>query len=85
MKAVSIMQRMVYTFHGVVFNRFMYWQPVQVYDVAKFGVSTDAHSQLHYFVNVVNSFEGILVTVQKLHYCSLVLIAPMTLPRIYVP
>ena len=42
-------------------------------------------SQLHFFAYVVNGFEGTLVTVQKLHYCSLVFIAPMTLPRICVP
>ena len=38
---VSIMQRMIYTFHGVLWNWLMYWQPVQVYDVAKFGILTD--------------------------------------------
>ena len=78
------MQRMIKAIHGVVFNRFMYWQPVQVYDVAKFGVSTN-DSQLHSFVHVVDSFEGTLITGQKLHYCSLILIAPMSPPRIYVP
>ena len=61
------MQRMIYTFHGVVFTQFMYWQPVQVSEIAKFGVSTDG-SQLHSFVHVVNSFEGTLITDQKLNY-----------------
>ena len=35
------MQTMLYAFHGVVLNRFMYWQAVQVYDVAKFGESAN--------------------------------------------
>ena len=54
----------------------MYWQPVQFHDVAKIGVSTEDIAR--YFLHVVNDFEGILVPVQKLYYCSLVLIAPMT-------
>ena len=70
------MQKMIYTFHGAVFNRFMYWQPVQFHDVAKIGVSTEDIAR--YFLHVVNDFEGILVPVKKLYYCSLVLIAPMT-------
>ena len=38
-------------------------------------------SQLHSFVHIVGGFEGTMVTVQKLHYCSSVLITP----RIKVP
>ena len=75
----------IYKFQGFVFNRFMYWQPVQAYDVTKFGISTnDIASCANSFACIVNGFEGNLVIAQKLYYCSLVLKAPMTLQRIYV-